>query len=684
MSPQEWQRAKAVLSVAAGLAGHEGIRFVEAEFPDQPTLRREVLDILRAQDHITRALGPLQVASLSASLTAESPGTVGPRADEPTLEIGGRYGPYQVVRALGAGGMGQVFLAEDVRLGRQVALKSLAGRWLASPTARQRLLREARAVAVLSHPHIATLYDVLDDERHLLLVMEYVEGRTAAALVADGPLPLGHALRLALQVTDAVVYAHDRGITHCDLKPLNVQVSLDGQAKVLDFGLAHAARDSYESSPDVETRSVTLVGTLPYMPPERLLTGVLNASGDVYSLGVTLFELVTARRPFEERDFASLTGAILGTTPPAASSFVPDCPASLDRLIARAMERDAKRRYHSVREMARDLRIVLGEIETATVPVVAPTDSPIAGGGSTAVREGAGFHTPMWLRPLLRGVGLAAAAVVSLTILGLVISHTFNLTFGLSGPFAYEAPQRLFVWGLRSLFTPTLYITAIVVAALAIRFAVRVLSLLGPIGRALRAGGRILSLMRARLSLDDPVVFGQLLVTLAVVAFGAVLWHFGDLAAAVFSYVNDADTDRLVLLGPGDEFSQRRSWYRFAFDVLILVFGLGAFRVSRLRREHQTRDGAVIQGVLVTTVVVFVLLNVAPLRVFFHQEDFEAVDVSGTRCYIIRELEQEMQLYCPRVDPPRNRILQRGDPSVRRLGITENVFKSIMPGADPR
>src|SRR5204863_10122742 len=123
---------------------------------------------------------------------------------------------------------------DDMRLGRRVALTSLAGRWLASARARQRLLGEARTAAALSHPHIATLYDVLEDKGYLLLVMEYVEGRTADALRAEGPVPLGHAVRLAIQVCDALIYAHDRGIIHCDLKPSNLQVSPDGTTKVLD------------------------------------------------------------------------------------------------------------------------------------------------------------------------------------------------------------------------------------------------------------------------------------------------------------------------------------------------------------------------------------------------------------------------------------------------------------------
>ena len=347
MSPQEWQRAKPVLSVAAALVGHQRARLIEAEFPDEPTLRREVLVMLETHDTISRALGPAQLAALSSSSLDDFTGAP-PQSDDETLTIGVRYGPYRVIRRLGAGGMGQVFLAEDTRLGRRVALKSLAGRWLASPNARQRLLQEARAVAALSHVHRHALRRPRDADHFAR--MEYVEGRTAAALIAEGPIPLAQPCSSPARLSDAVV-RHERGIVHCDLNPLNVQVALDGTAKVLDFGLAHAGHRSVAADPDTDTPLVKLIGTPPYMPPERLLTGTLNEAGDIYSLGVTLFELVTGQRPFQEPSFALLTGAILGTTPPPASSIATGCPGSLDAVIARALEKNPKRRYRTAREL---------------------------------------------------------------------------------------------------------------------------------------------------------------------------------------------------------------------------------------------------------------------------------------------------------------------------------------------
>jgi hypothetical protein len=643
MSPQEWQRAKPVLSVAAGLVGHQRARFVEAEFPDEPTLRREVLVMLETHDTISRALGPAQVAALSsASLDDFTGGST--QTDDETLTSGGRYGPYRVIRRLGAGGMGQVFLAEDTRLGRHVALKSLAGRWLASPNARQRLLQEARAVAALSHPHIATLYDVLEDADHLLLVMEYVEGRTAAALIAEGPLPLGQALRLASQIIDAVVYAHERGIVHCDLKPLNVQVAVDGTAKVLDFGLAHAGHLSVVADSETDTPQFKLIGTPPYMPPERLITGTLNKAGDIYSLGVTLFELVTGRRPFQESNFALLTGAILGTTPPPASSIARDCPGKLDIVIARALEKDPRRRYQTARELGAALQVVRHQIEPSV--------------------------TTWRARALIFAAVIASGAIVP-TVLGFIITATFNQTFGRTLAFGDERLVDWFVWGARSLVSPFVYMTVLATLVLAVGFVVRMLTLVGPLGRARRRLTRWLHGAGTRLGLDDPAAAGQALAACGLVAVALVLWGFLDLMTAFTGTTNLSPPELLSPLAPAA--SVQRSAYRAVLDVLILAFGFGIVRVVRQRRHKQVHGGIGPLTVAIAIVVLFVLANVIPFRIMFHNE-FEAAGMAGSRCYVIRELATDMLLFCPDGPPPRNRIVSRADPSVRRLGVIENVF----------
>ena len=416
MLSEEWPQAKGVLTAAAKLPKGERTRFIAASLPGKIDLWDKLLAVLDDFDQVTRTSpawtgGTTFGAALSSLKNEVSP------ADTPLLAPGAVFGPYRVLKQLGAGGMGQVFLAKDQRLNRLVAIKSLAGRWLASPTARPRLLREARAAAALSHPNIATLYDVLEDSG--LLIMEYVDGRPASVLLKDGPIAVGYAVRLAFQIAEAVSYAHDHGIIHCDIKPANVHVTVEGTAKVLDFGLARARfdRDEWE-----DLAPGQLLGTPGYMAPERLMRGTLNAAGDLYSTGVTIFEMVTGRRPFEEDDLSTLLLAVLAGGAPKASSIVADIPADLDRVIDRALVADPVQRYQSARELCRDMRAVLASVE-------AP--SAIAGGVSSdhgGFRKQAGM--PAWLRRSLLVTGYVAAMFLGLTLVGGITSRSYDSAVG--------------------------------------------------------------------------------------------------------------------------------------------------------------------------------------------------------------------------------------------------------------
>ena len=346
MSRRDWERAKAVLALVADLPQEERTLVLETQLTNDPTLSTTVLTLLQTYDKTMRALGPQPSVE----------------QHEDRIQSGGQYGKYRVLQSLGRGGMGQVFLAEDTQVGRRVAIKTLFGAWLDSPTARRQLLAEARAVAQLEHQNIVRLYEFFEDQGRFMMVMEYAEGRTGAALIAEGPIPLGLAVRIGIQICDAVVYAHDHGILHCDLKPANVQVTSDGTAKVLDFGLAQAKHGWYKFDEDT-TEGGPIFGTPAYMAPERLRADAPKETCDIYSLGVTLFELVTGRRPFDEPHLAALAGAILGTSAPKASSITPDCPARLDEIIERAMAKDPNERYQTARELSRDLNEVLKVLE---------------------------------------------------------------------------------------------------------------------------------------------------------------------------------------------------------------------------------------------------------------------------------------------------------------------------------
>jgi len=666
VTPQDWQRAKAVLTVAAELTGPERVRVVEAEFPDEPTLRFELLSMLEAHDRITTALGPTRTAALSNSISAGISEPARPSSD--AISVGAQYGPYRVVQALGAGGMGQVFLAQDVRLGRRVALKGLTGRWLRSPTARQRLLREARAAAALSHANIATLYDVLEDDRRGLLVMEYVEGRTAAALLAEGPMPLGHAVRLALQIADAVVYAHDHGIIHCDLKPSNVQVTRDGTAKVLDFGLAHAKYDVYEFDPDSPTSQGMLIGTPPYMPPERLLTGTLNASGDIYSLGVTLFEMVTGRRPFDEPNFAALTGAILGTSAPRPSSLVPGCPARLDAVIARALAKDPKQRYQTARELGLDLRAVLVDIDTGTQPIVG-LESPLQ-----TQEPSAGADAPRSSRSLLAAV-VVITIVVVLTFAGFVASTFYNSALGRTGGFQEESPLSWPLWGARAMVAPVALMGG-VAASFALLTSLCRLALT----TLRRVQGRCEPLLvkvrglSTRYRSASSAMLGPALLLAHIVALLLLLPWFGDLLASLDAFIVQRPPGQIAALAPQNDGEQKL--YQMVLSLELFLFSLGWYRLLKRRFVRNERDGfaSVIGGITLTALTLFLL--VVPYRIFRHNEH-ERVLYASRPCYLVGERGNEVLLFCPLQPPPWNRIVRVNDPALARTGVVENIFTEL-------
>ncbi len=294
--------------------------------------------------------------------------------------IGQRVGPYAVVERLGGGGMGEVYLAEDTRLGRRVALKRPSESFLSAPDARERLHREASAAGRLTHPNIAAVYDVLDVDAYPYIVMEYVEGESLSTVLARGPLSVERALALGLQVADALATAHARGVIHRDLKPGNIAVTAEGIAKVLDFGIAKGpgpgSSHSSPATPPLNTITVAgqTMGTPGYSSPEQLVGAGADPRDDIYSLGVVLYELLTGRRPFEGADALELAVATMTKTAPLPHQLNPAVPPEVSQVIARAIARDRDNRYGSALDLREELRrvsrtlssSVTGPISTST------------------------------------------------------------------------------------------------------------------------------------------------------------------------------------------------------------------------------------------------------------------------------------------------------------------------------
>ena len=326
-------------------------------------LREEVDSLLAAHRVADRFLSSPRW--LPPSLNTDAP---------PVLSPGMRLGCYVVERVVGAGGMGQVYKANDVRLDCHVAIKVIAAGATADSERHARFTSEARAIARLSHPRICALYDVGHHEGVDFLVMEYLEGETLAARLARGALPLADAIRSAIEIADALDAAHASGIVHRDLKPGNVMMTPTG-IKLLDFGLARLLAPLTDGAPlsaaapaTAATGDSVVLGTLRYMAPEQLEGRDVDARGDVFAFGAVLYEMVTGRRAFDaQRETAVIAATLAATPPPVITPESPTSPA-LDHLIRSCLKKDRGDRWASMHDVRLYLQSMAHGRATSAVP----------------------------------------------------------------------------------------------------------------------------------------------------------------------------------------------------------------------------------------------------------------------------------------------------------------------------
>ncbi len=293
------------------------------------------------------------------------------------LSPGAKLGPYEILSVAGAGGMGEVYKARDTRLDRIVAIKVLPETLLQDPGSRQRLEREARAVSVLSHPHICTLHDIGHQDGVDYLVMEYLEGETLADRLQKGPLPPDQILRCAMEIAGALDAAHRQGIVHRDLKPGNIMLIRTG-AKLLDFGLAKPAAPAAGAALTAEVTRATpltqegaVAGTFPYMSPEQIEAKEVDARSDIFSFGSVLYEMVTGRRAFSGKSSISVASAILEREPEPISTLRPLTPPALDHVIRVCLAKDPEDRWQTARDLLLELRWVAEAGSQAGAPAPA-------------------------------------------------------------------------------------------------------------------------------------------------------------------------------------------------------------------------------------------------------------------------------------------------------------------------
>jgi len=342
--------------------------------------------------------------------------------------IGQTLRHYKILEKIGAGGMGEVYRAQDEHLDRAVAIKVLPAGTLSDDSSRKRFRKEALALSKLNHPNIATVHDF--DTQHGLdfLVMEYIPGITLSEKLPAGALPEKEVLRLGIQLSDGLAAAHEHGVVHRDLKPGNLRLTSDGRLKILDFGLAKLRQPLSETAAtesSLQTHSIS--GTLPYMAPEQLAGEEVDARTDIHAAGFVLYEMATGQRPFAEMQSGQLIGALLRSEPLPPRALNSKVSAELERIIRKCVEKDPENRYQSAKELAIDLR----RLQTGVVSAVQP-----------AARR------TRW--PFAKAIGLGLGVLATVAVL-LVVLKVGNLRERLLGPSGVPQVNSLAVLPLENL-----------------------------------------------------------------------------------------------------------------------------------------------------------------------------------------------------------------------------------------
>jgi len=391
-----WQRIKEIFQSAQNLSGAERSDFLNKACGDDASIREEVEALLTA-DASNEDFLSAPAYEFAASILAET-----------EFSAGQKIGHYTILCPLGSGGMGQIYLADDLKLRRKIALKLISRQFASDPQRVQRFEQEALAASALNHPNICVIHELgrTESGRHFI-AMEYIQGITLRDQLSRGPLPIKQALNFAVQVATALSSAHASGIVHRDIKPENIMLRPDGYVKVLDFGLAklmqipHVTEVPFQASKNVPTEAGTLMGTVKYMSPEQLRETKVDERSDIWSLGVVLYEMLTGTTPFDTETTNDTIAAILAVQP-ASLKFPDQIPGKLRDMIAKAIEKERDWRYQTISKLAADLKELLGKLQGQTT-IDLPSAYPfISDEQQTRRIESSGIFTRLKSQALLK------------------------------------------------------------------------------------------------------------------------------------------------------------------------------------------------------------------------------------------------------------------------------------------
>ncbi|HSE98626.1 MAG TPA: protein kinase, partial [Blastocatellia bacterium] len=407
MTPERWKKLETIFHQALDLGEEARPAFLSEACGEDEMLRREAERLIAASEG--------EDSFIDSPICAEA---VEPSDGNGNRSMEGRFiGPYRIVSLLGRGGMGEVYLAEDTRLERKIALKLLPADHTRDPDRVRRFEREAKAASALNHPNILTIHEIGETDGIHYIVSEHVEGSTLRAMMQRGRPGINEAITIAEQITAALSVAHESGIIHRDIKPENVMVRPDGLVKVLDFGLAKLT-ESQSPAVDSQTSTVgrfstepgVVMGTVSYMSPEQVRGLEVDRRTDVFSLGVMLYEVIAGRRPFEGATVIDLIAALLTAEPPPLRQHCAEATEELEQITAKCLAKDQEARYQSADELLTDLRAL--KIDLITDPTIDSAKSR---------RKLPGRPFPSW----------HTTAIAALVILALVILAAMTIVYTL-------------------------------------------------------------------------------------------------------------------------------------------------------------------------------------------------------------------------------------------------------------
>jgi eukaryotic-like serine/threonine-protein kinase len=403
MEPERWRKISGIYEALQQRPVAERAAFVREMCGDDASLLRELESLLKQEG--------------AAAMFLEQPAvrvTLHTDEDRSAVAVGRRIGDYELTALIGTGGMGEVYLARDLKLERQVALKFLSSDLTRDPGRVARFGQEARAASALNHPNVCTIHAIGETPkgRHFI-AMEHVAGETLRARLDRGRLQVGEAVEMAIQIASALAAAHAAGIVHRDLKPENVIVRPDGLVKVVDFGVAKLApTTAHATRSAVSTETGVVVGTVPYMSPEQARGLEVDARTDIWSLGVMVYEMVTGRCPFEGQTSSDVLAAILDRDPAPINQFTAEAPGELQRIVRKALRKSRDERYQVMQDLLLDVRALRNHAGFGTTKARVGRVRrlwPIAVIAALALAAGGSWYLPS-LRP-----AISPASIVPIT-----------------------------------------------------------------------------------------------------------------------------------------------------------------------------------------------------------------------------------------------------------------------------